>query len=154
MCGIPGSGKSYFAQNCPFLKDCLVISRDKIRFPLLKEEDEYFKYEKIVKTMFIAGINQALMSGLDVIADQASLTIAARRRFKSQVKGYNEINVIWVDAPIYDCIERDKGREGRAYVGSNLINTMYTDFEPPSIKEGFNNIYRYDTTTNQITKIG
>lgn len=153
MCGVPGSGKSTFAKNYPFLKDCLIISRDQIRFPLLKDEDDYFKYEQTVEAMFYAGVNQALLNGFDVIADQSTLTIGARRKFMSHIKSpHNELNIIWVKNSLENCIENDSNREGRAYVGSRKITNMYYSFQPPTAKE-CSHLYCYDVEKNDFSEI-
>ena len=50
MMGIPGSGKSTFVRKRRDIFDNpIVISRDKIRFSLLEEGDEYFSKEEILK---------------------------------------------------------------------------------------------------------
>ena len=58
LCGPSGSGKSTFAK----LEDskrklvgenCLIISRDIIRFSLLKDGEDYFAHEKEVFNIFI-----------------------------------------------------------------------------------------------------
>ena len=46
LSGAPGSGKSTWVhKNC--LPNSLIISRDQIRFNMLKDSDDYFKYENI-----------------------------------------------------------------------------------------------------------
>ncbi|MBQ2591854.1 MAG: ATP-binding protein [Candidatus Riflebacteria bacterium] len=144
MCGVSGSGKSTFlSKYIENQENCFVISRDKIRFALLKDSDDYFKYESIVKKMFYSGITAALQMGYDVFADQTSLTIAARRKLVGNVQGFSGVNAIWIDTPLVTCIEQDSQREGRAFVGARKITTMFNSFIPPSFKEGFSQIFRY-----------
>ena len=52
ICGVPGSGKSTFLRNYVKEPSSVVISRDAIRFSLLKEDSDYFEYEPIVEQMF------------------------------------------------------------------------------------------------------
>ena len=151
MCGWPASGKSTFINKYVAEKtNAVVISRDKIRFSLLKEGDEYFKYEPIVEEMFYMGISKALALGFDVFADQSSISVAARRKLINRVSGYTEINAIWVYAPIEDCIARDVAREGRARVGETVIRNMAEKFVEPSFQEKFSNIYKYSTNENLL----
>lgn len=63
MVGIPGSGKSTFAQN--YIKDAnnistVWISRDEVRYSLISGTDEYFAKEKDVFKIFVKKINSAL----------------------------------------------------------------------------------------------
>ena len=57
MCGAPASGKTWFAKN----KLCngpgwYYVSRDEVRFSLLKDGDEYFSREDEVFDLFISKI--------------------------------------------------------------------------------------------------
>ena len=46
MVGIPGSGKSYFAKNILMTDDSWqYISRDEVRFSMVKENEPYFSKE-------------------------------------------------------------------------------------------------------------
>lgn len=153
VCGIPGSGKSTFLSQFVKKSSSLIISRDKIRFSLLKDGEDYFAHEPIVEQMFYTGISKALELGYDVFADQSSISPSARRKIKNRVHGFSEINIIWIDTPIEVCIERDSKREGRARVGEKVIKNMLANFTPPTFEEGFANIYKYkDETLIKIKK--
>ena len=84
MCGIPGSGKSTFLNRIT-KPTSLVISRDKIRFGLLKDTDEYFSKEKEVYNEFIKQINAAIADNKDFYVDQTSLNAAARNKLFNQL---------------------------------------------------------------------
>ena len=60
LAGCPGSGKSYWVARQP---NATVVSRDAIRFSLLKDGDEYFSKEKEVKKEFLRQIQEALENG-------------------------------------------------------------------------------------------
>ena len=57
MCGIPGSGKSTWIKQNKIESDA-VISRDVVRFSLVKEHEEYFSKETEVFYTFIDQINE------------------------------------------------------------------------------------------------
>ena len=79
--GAPGCGKSTYIQN--HLKENeIVISRDKIRFSLLKDTDEYFSKEKEVYNEFIKQINAAIADNKDFYVDQTSYFPLKTRRFQ------------------------------------------------------------------------
>ena len=65
LCGIPGSGKSTWVRNHLGKYD-RHVSRDDIRFSLVKEDEEYFSKEEEVKKEYINKINKYLQDGYDV----------------------------------------------------------------------------------------
>ena len=65
MSGVPGCGKSTWARKFASENDNVVhISRDEIRFSLLKDGEDYFAHEDDVITIFYAKINEALSAGM------------------------------------------------------------------------------------------
>lgn len=143
VCGIPGSGKSTFLSNFVKSPNSLIISRDKIRFSLLREGEKYFSHESVVKQMFYSGITKALQLGYNVFADQSSINPTFRKEILNNVRGYKEANIIWINTPIEICIKRDSKRHGRERVGEKVIKNMYSHFVPPTFKEKFSHIYHY-----------
>ena len=50
LCGVPASGKStYCKNNVP--KDAVYVSRDVIRFSMVKPNEPYFSKEELVKAI-------------------------------------------------------------------------------------------------------
>ena len=67
--GLPGSGKSTFCEN--HMRHFPIISRDRIRFSLLKDKDAYFSNEKEVFgellfkiDVYYFGIRSSFVDGL------------------------------------------------------------------------------------------
>jgi predicted kinase len=63
MSGIPGAGKSTFLKNRIKKDTSVVISRDVIRFSIVKPEEDYFSHEDEVLAIFWKQINEALAAG-------------------------------------------------------------------------------------------
>lgn len=150
MCGLPGSGKStYLKEHISKLSGSVIVSRDDIRFSFIHKPSEYFAYEDQVQQIFWDKINEALAAGNNVYADQTSLTKNARKKLIRNVKGYDRLIAIWIDTDFSTCFERNKQREGLARVPSDVLRSMNKKFQPPSLNEGFDIVFRYDTVNNK-----
>ena len=146
MCGIPGAGKSTFLKNHINPKTSIVVSRDEIRFSILKPNEDYFSHEDEVCNIFWDKINKALAEGKDVFADQTSLTPRSRKWLLTHVHGYKYVNIVWIDESIETCIKINELRLGScSYVPKKVIYNMYKHFIEPTIDEGFHRVYKYNT---------
>lgn len=144
MCGIPGSGKStYVATNFP---DATVISRDAIRFALLKEGDDYFAYEDTVLQIFYTEIQNAIDNDKenDIIIDATHLTPKARATCLKELKNLNKVNLVAlsIEVPLAIALYRNDKRTGRARVPDTVIRNMYKSYQIPTVEEGFNEVRR------------
>ena len=151
LCGLPGAGKSTLIKEYTYDENnAVAVSRDKIRFSL---DEAYFSHEDEVTKEFWKQINNYLKEGKIVFADQTSLTIRSRKYFLDHINEECDfINIIWVDEPLETCLERNEMRKGtRSYVPPDTIRRMATQFVKPSISEGFNTIYHYNSKTDKIT---
>lgn len=158
MMGLPGSGKSTFLKN--YIKPLCniniakIVSRDEIRFSLLKEGEDYFSHEEEVKKIFWETINNALIDGYNVFVDQTSLNKASRKLLLNHIYKNIDINIIFVDTPCFNCIENNDTRIGtKAFVPKGVIRRMSCQLEPPTYDEGFKNIYTYNIYTDEIIRL-
>ena len=140
MIGAPGCGKSYYIAQHKQPED-LVISRDKIRFRMLKDTDEYFSKEKEVYNEFIKQINAAIADNKDFYVDQTSLNAAARNKLFSRLtKKPNEIIGIYFTTPLDIILQRNSQRTGRALVPEDAVVNMFNSLTRPTLDEGFTEI--------------
>ena len=138
--GIPGCGKSTYIQN-HIKENEIIVSRDKIRFSMLKDNDDYFSKESEVYDKFIKQINAAIAAQKDVWVDQTSLNRAARNKLFSRLnKKPDEIIGIYFNIPITIALQRNAQRSGRALVPEDAIHNMLIALEKPTKKEGFTEI--------------
>lgn len=144
-CGVPGSGKSTFLKEMKGEEE-IIISRDEIRFALLKPGEEYFSHEKEVYAKFLHAIAFNIKNGYNVYADATHLNEKSRYLLLKQLKDRGckptEINAIYFNVPLMTCLERNEYRLGTpAYVPRGQIRRMAQQFVPPQKYEGFNNIW-------------
>lgn len=144
MMGAPGSGKSTWVKKNIQEPADVYISRDEIRFSLLKEGEDYFAHEKEVFSTFINKMNEALSnkSIKRVFLDASHLDRASRERVINRVSEKIEsLNVIYLDTPFEECIRRNNNRNGRANVPYDVILEMHNKIEIPTSKEGVDKVY-------------
>ena len=110
LMGIPGAGKSSFVST--HIKSGFTqawISRDMIRFDIVKKNEPYFSKEDKVFKKFIEQIDFHLVNGYDVFADATHLNKKSRAKLlRNLTVRPREISVIWLQTPLDECINAMK----------------------------------------------
>ena len=140
MCGIPGSGKSFWTkkQISNNESQCHIVSRDKIRFSLLKDGEDYFKRENAVFAQFVKEINNSIENGIPYIfIDATHISIASRAKILNRVRASDSIDlsIEVFTTPLETCLSRNSLRTGREYVPPATIESMARQFQFPSYSE-------------------
>lgn len=139
MVGVPASGKSTFAQRLVEKNKIDYVSRDEIRFDLIKDSDDYFSKEKEVVIKFRQEVQDRLDQGKSVIADATHLTSVARAKFLSSLNLDGvEVVAYVMKTPLAVCLERNAKRTGRARVPDDVIVSMYKSFTVPVCEKYIN----------------
>ena len=133
MVGAPGSGKSTYARE--FREEHnpspIIVSRDAIRFSMVKDGSPYFSKEKAVFKEFVREINEGLDEG-DVIADATHINEVSRMKLINKVDlSKCKVSCIVVNTDETTAIKRNHLREGRARVPDKVISENYARFTHP-----------------------
>ena len=143
MMAPPAVGKSTIAKQ--FAKDhedTIIVSRDAIRFALLKPGDEYFKYEKEVTRRFYEQITEALKIHKYVIADATHITVGSRRELFHNIVVPKDTRIVglWVETPLPVALKQNAARTGLARVPEDVIRRMYKSKVSPREWEPFDEV--------------
>ena len=137
LCGPSGCGKSTYVQDGN-ISNSFYISRDEIRFAIVKEDEDYFSHEKEVFRTFVQGIVSCLKNGYNVIADATHLNEFSRRKLTQAIDmSITEYEIVYVvfNVDVETCVARNANRTGRANVPENIIRNMCRDFRRPTLDE-------------------
>jgi predicted kinase len=148
MVGLPGSGKSFIAEQLAEVNDDIVIvSSDAIREEFYGDANDQSHNDKVFRI-----VNKRLKEGLiaekKVILDATNISKKRRKALLRDLKYPKSMAIVMAD-PEYICKKRDEERD--RHVGPNVINKMIKNWCPPHYSEGFDFIsivYDYDNSAN------
>lgn len=138
MVGLPGSGKSTFANTMAQRHgdSTIVVSTDSIRKELFGSEDVQAHGDKVFALAY-KRIEEGLAHGYDVVFDATNLTKRARKDIFKLFPIVEHL-AIYVSTPVEVCKERNANRS--RVVPEEVINKMANKLTPPSTEEGFGTI--------------
>lgn len=147
MSGPPASGKSTWIRN-HLTPTSEWISRDKVRFSIVKEDEEYFSHEDEVFDTFIAYINQMLANDEveDIYVDATHINKKSRHKTLSRLHQFkiDELNCVCFNVREEVCQARNELRPGRERVPAVAITNMFKGYDYPKSDEKFDNVYIVD----------
>lgn len=152
--GIPGIGKSTWIKNhkMKFPGKTQIVSRDSIRFSLLKEGEDYFAHENKVWKLYVDQAKFSIDINDNTILDATHLNEASRSKILLALGDYlkkvDEVNIIYFVGSIHTALKRNCKREGLGLVPVSTIRRMKTQITDPSYKEGFDRIFYVNVDKN------
>lgn len=149
MCGVPGSGKTTWVKQQ--IADSNVggvhVSRDEVRFSMVKEDEEYFSRENEVFNAFCSKIQEALEDTngpANIYVDATHLNEKSRNKTLDRLDLRNaNLYAVAFDIPLDICLKQNDFREGRAFVPKSVIRRMHCQYDLPSEGEK----YKYTVLT-------
>ena len=150
LLGLPGSGKSTFANEAKYIK--VVLSSDSIREELYGSEDVQTDPSRVFDIMFKRTV-EALTAGKNVIYDATNLGRKLRINTLDRLKKAVTQDFITEAIVIYTDINEVKRRNAsRArVVPEHVIDNMLKNFELPTYNEGWDFIgVHYSTEPNIV----
>ena len=140
LAGLPGSGKSTYAEELVRKEGFVVHSSDKIREELGDVNDQS-KNEQVF-TILHKRIKEDLRSGKNVIYDATNLNRKRRVAFLKELKYIPcEKICVLVATPFELCMEQNSKRD--RVVPEEVLHRMYRSFQVPCVQEGFDSVEVY-----------
>ena len=138
MVGIPGSGKSTYANTLGFK----VVSTDSIREELFGDASDQRNGDVVFSTAF-ERLNEELKSGNSVVFDATNVRRDARERVLENCKNnYSKAVAVVMNTSLGNCITRNDGRDRNVPV--SVIRRMYHSFDPVTEDEKFDEVITVD----------
>jgi predicted kinase len=160
MCGPAGAGKSTWVREHATPGTSAHISRDRIRFSMVAEDQYYFSREKEVYMEFVRQICRALAYETkwvdEIYVDATHLTKKSREKLVKELDSFNpnyDIIAVIVKPELEQCLAQNAQRSGRELVPETVIRNMYKSFQHP-LKDDLN--YKMIIENNEIVygKVG
>lgn len=142
LCGLPCSGKSTWVQKQLASLENIVLCPDDFRLILTGQEfyapaeDSVWSHVKTAARVLLKS-----HSNRTVIIDATHLTVGSRSQWIRMSKERQvSIDCIWFDVSLDECMRRMQHRERK--IPHDVMLRMATDFVPPTVAEGFENIVK------------
>ena len=140
LCGLPGSGKSTYAEKMKNkYKNLVICSSDAIREELTGNVNNQDLNEEVFKVLH-RRVKDNLKAGNNVIYDACNISSRRRRHFvQTELKGIDCVKVCVVCATSYEqCLKNNHSRARQ--VPEEVIKRMYMNWETPYYFEGWEQI--------------
>ena len=142
LIGPAGAGKTTWVRANTKPGKSAHISRDEIRFTMVREDEYYFSKEDDVYAEFCGEIHDALYCPWieEVYADATHLTKKSREKLIKDLHfdpEFVDLYAIVIRPTLETCLTQNLFREGRARVPETVIRNMYKSFQHP-LKDDLN----------------
>lgn len=138
MVGLPGSGKSTYAEKLEQVIDVSIISSDSIREELYNDASIQGDNNEVFAEVHKRIIDN-LTCGNSVIYDACNISYKRRKAFLNEIKGLVGQSIcILIATPVFQCMKNNANRDRQ--VPNSVINRMLQSFNIPYYYEGWDTI--------------
>lgn len=138
MCGLPASGKSYYAKNLSTEINAVVCSSDELREEMFGDINNQTNNHKLFNELH-KRIKNYLRNGSNVIYDACNVNSKRRRSFIQELKNIDCVKeCIIMATPYNQCLENNSNRDRT--VPDDVIKRMYKQWETPYFYENFDRV--------------
>ena len=143
--GVPGSGKSTYINETIAKAGGIRVSRDEIRFAMLKDDEDYFAKENEVFKEFTHQIQEHIETGeATIYVDATHINKPSRAKLLNNLDLFrvDSLEIIYFDIPLEECLARNEKRKGkgRTYVPRSVVRRLWSQMDIPTYEEE----YEYD----------
>ena len=145
VCGLHGSGKSYFSRTYLNANGRKRINRKEIRRLLYEmtsfgdawTEDRFNEQDEFLVSHVERRIYEHLLQNrCPVLIDSTNVTVDSREHYVAVARTMKKsIGCIFLNIPLKQCLERNRGREDQ--ISEGIITNLYAAMELPTKAEGF-----------------
>ena len=147
LIGVPGAGKSTWIKNQTWALGMPIVGTDMyVEMEAHRQGKTYSEvFDEYMPIAVRLMVNHALTcqsNRLDFICDQTSTTVKSRaRKFNTLLPSqYEHIAVVFKVPEPDELVRRLASRPGKN-IPADVMENMIKDFEPPSLDEGFKEIW-------------
>lgn len=147
LVGLPGSGKSAYAQKIESCcRNTVHISSDVFRERYFSDVNDQSHNAEVFEMMKETTL-RCLNSGLDVIYDATNLIRKNRVNLLKDIPAFVQKDAVIVWAKLEDCLSRDMERDRK--VGEDVIDKMIRNYTVPYYDEGFDQVSIVNTSEDE-----
>ena len=145
LIGVPGAGKSTWAENQLWAKDCAYISTDRIieryaRWVKKTYTEVFGLYMPRAVNVMVKQVKHAREHNKDIIWDQTSTTVESRGNKFRLLPDYYAIAVVFKTPEKEELDRRLANRPGKI-IPPNVVEGMICRWQDPTEEEGFKEIW-------------
>lgn len=145
LVGVPGAGKSTWAKNQVWAKDCALVSTDRFVEQHAEKEGKTYsevfeEYMPIAVRLMVNQVHIARANNKDIIWDQTSTSVTTRAKKINMLDDYYKIAVRFKTPDEEELKKRLASRPGKN-IPWDVMERMIGSFEEPTLEEGFDEIW-------------